>query len=56
MRPTSIAIWSGIAGLGIEALAQDVEDFRHLWVLIGLAGAQVIQRESSSSHFTGIQA
>ena len=37
-RPTDWAIWSGIAGLGLEALAQDVEDFRHLWVLVGWAG------------------
>jgi hypothetical protein len=24
-------------GLGLDALASDVEDFRHLWVLFGLA-------------------
>lgn len=36
-RPTDIATWSGLAGLGLDALAQDVEDFRHLWVLFGLA-------------------
>lgn len=36
-RPTDRATWSGLAGLGLDALASDVEDFRHLWVLIGLA-------------------
>lgn len=36
-RPTDTATWSGLAGLGLDALAQDVEDFRHLWVLFGLA-------------------
>ena len=38
-RPTDVAIWSGIAGLALDALAQDVEDFRHVWVIIGLADA-----------------
>lgn len=38
-RPTPIATWSGLAGLGIDALAQDVEHFRHVWVMIGLADA-----------------
>lgn len=32
-------VWSGIAGLALDALAQDIEDFRHLWVLIGLTAA-----------------
>jgi hypothetical protein len=39
-RPTNLAIWSGLAGLGLDALGQDSEDFRHLWVLLGLAGAK----------------
>ncbi len=38
-RPTNIAIWSGLAGLGVEALASDVEHFRHVWILLGLADA-----------------
>ena len=38
-RPTDTAIWSGLAGLALDALAQDVEDFRHVWVMIGLAAA-----------------
>jgi len=38
-RPTNTAIWSGVAGLALDALAQDVEDFRHVWVMIGLADA-----------------
>ena len=36
-RPTDIAIWSGIAGLLLDGLAQDIDHFRHVWVLIGLA-------------------
>jgi hypothetical protein len=36
-RPTDIAIWSGLAGLMIDGLAQDIEHFRHVWLLIGLA-------------------
>ena len=38
-RPTSLAIWGGLAGLALDGLAQDIEDFRHLWVAIGLADA-----------------
>ena len=38
-RPLDLAIWSSFAGLALDALAQDVEDFRHLWVFIGLADA-----------------
>jgi hypothetical protein len=36
-RPTDLAIWGGLAGLALDGLAQDIEDFRHLWVMIGLA-------------------
>jgi hypothetical protein len=36
-RPTDIAIWSGLAGVMIDGLAQDIEHFRHVWLLIGLA-------------------
>jgi hypothetical protein len=36
-RPTDLAIWGGLAGLALDGLAQDVEDFRHVWVMIGLA-------------------
>ncbi|HWP42101.1 MAG TPA: O-antigen ligase family protein [Blastocatellia bacterium] len=35
-----IAIWSGLAGLALDGLANDIEDYRHLWVLAGLAAAQ----------------
>jgi hypothetical protein len=38
-RPTPIATWSGMAGLGIDGLAQDIEHFRHVWVMIGIADA-----------------
>ena len=38
-QPADAAIWSGLAGLALDALAQDVEDFRHVWVMIGLADA-----------------
>jgi hypothetical protein len=36
-RPADVAIWSGVVALMIDGLAQDVEHFRHVWVLIGLA-------------------
>jgi hypothetical protein len=38
-RPTDLAIWGGLAGLAVDGLAQDIEDFRHVWVLLGLAAA-----------------
>jgi hypothetical protein len=38
-RPIDLAIWGGLAGLALDGLAQDVEDFRHVWVMLGLAGA-----------------
>ena len=39
-RPTNRATWGGLAGLGVDGLGQDVEHFRHVWVMIGLAWAQ----------------
>jgi len=38
-RPTDLAVWGGLAGMALDALAQDVEDYRHLWILFGLAAA-----------------
>jgi hypothetical protein len=40
-RPIDLAIWGGLAGLALDGLAQDIEDFRHVWVMIGLAGANI---------------
>jgi hypothetical protein len=34
-----VAIWSGLAGLGLDAIGQDVEHFRHVWIMLGLADA-----------------
>jgi hypothetical protein len=39
-RPTDVTIWSGLAGLGLDAMAQDVEHFRHVWIMLGLADAE----------------
>ena len=38
-RPTDRATWGLLAGLAVDALGQDVEDFRHLWIAFGLAAA-----------------
>jgi hypothetical protein len=38
-RPTDLATWGMLAGLGLDGLGQDVEDFRHAWVALGLADA-----------------
>jgi hypothetical protein len=34
-RPTDLAIWGAVLALLIDGLAQDIEDFRHLWILLG---------------------
>jgi hypothetical protein len=39
-HPTDTATWAALAGIGLDALTQDVEDFRHVWVLLGLADAR----------------
>jgi hypothetical protein len=38
-RPTDLALWGMLAGLAIDGLGQDVEDFRHVWIALGLADA-----------------
>jgi O-antigen ligase/polysaccharide polymerase Wzy-like membrane protein len=38
-RPTDLATWGMLAGIGLDGLGQDVEDFRHVWVSLGLADA-----------------
>jgi hypothetical protein len=38
-RPTDLALWGMLAGIGLDGLGQDVEDFRHVWVGLGLADA-----------------
>ena len=48
-RPTEVALWSGFAGIAIDALGGDVEHFRHVWVLIGLAAASAIVAGTSGS-------
>ncbi len=38
-RPTDFALWGGLACLILDGLAQDIEEFRHVWVMFGLADA-----------------
>jgi len=52
-RPTDLAIWGGLAGLALEGLAQDIEDFRHLWVAIGLAAANARPRSPGNEATSG---
>src|SRR5215510_12448663 len=35
-RLTNVVLWGAMAGLALDGLGQDIESFRHLWVLIGL--------------------
>ena len=43
-RPTDVATWSGLAGLAVDGLGQDIEHFRHVWVMLGLADASRSER------------
>jgi hypothetical protein len=47
-RPTDLAIWGMLAGIGLDGLGQDVEDFRHVWIALGLADADRAPREATS--------
>jgi hypothetical protein len=47
-RPTDLATWGMLAGLALDGLGQDVEDFRHVWVALGLADAGRAEREAAS--------
>lgn len=38
-RPTDVALWAALLALALDGLAQDVEDFRHVWLLFGALAA-----------------
>jgi hypothetical protein len=44
-RPTDLATWGMLAGMALDGLGQDVEDFRHVWIALGLADAGRRDRE-----------
>ncbi len=46
-RPTDLATWGMLAGLSLDGLGQDVEDFRHVWVALGMADAGRADREDA---------
>ena len=46
-RPTDRALWGMLAGLALDGLGQDVEDFRHVFVAFGLVDAE---RDEPTSH------
>lgn len=39
-RPTDLALWGAAAGIALDGLAQDIDHFRHVWLLIGLLGSE----------------
>jgi hypothetical protein len=47
-RPTDLATWGMLAGMALESLAHDIEDFRHVWVAFGLAAADLGADRSTS--------
>ena len=38
-RPTDVALWSAFAGIALDGLANDVDHYRHVWILLGLLGS-----------------
>ena len=48
-RPRDRALWSAMAGMALDALASDIEDFRHLWVLFGLCDQRKADSTSAAS-------
>ena len=53
-RPTDRAVWGGLAGLGVDGLGQDTENFRHVWVMLGLAGARLAPEAGSGRAAEGV--
>ena len=55
-RPTDRATWGMLAGFALESLGHDVEDFRHVWVALGLAavasapGPAAVDRRATLPH------
>jgi hypothetical protein len=47
-RPTDLALWGMLAGLALDGLGQDIEDFRHVWIALGLADAGRAERSGSA--------
>jgi hypothetical protein len=45
-RTRSLVVWSGLAGLGLDALGQDAEHFRHVWIMLGIADAERADTDS----------
>ncbi len=39
-RPTERTTWGLLAAIALDGLGQDVEDFRHVWIALGLADAE----------------
>lgn len=55
-RPTDRTTWGLLAGLGVDGLAQDVEDFRHVWIALGLADAgRQDERARDGEHGSGAE-
>ena len=48
-RPTNLFLWGAFAGFALDSLVCDIEDFRHVWVMIGLADADSKQQKAECS-------
>jgi len=45
-RPTDRAVWGALAAIALDGLAQDVENFRHVWILLGVADSERGQEQA----------
>jgi hypothetical protein len=48
-RPTDVALWSGAVGLTLDGLTQDIDHFRHVWLLLGLLMLGAIRRAGAAT-------
>ena len=48
-RPRDRVLWSAMAAMALDALASDIEDFRHLWLLFGLCAQRRADSTSDAS-------
>jgi hypothetical protein len=48
-QPTDRASWGLLAGLALDGLGQDVEDFRHTWIALGMADGPSRDQEAAPS-------
>jgi O-Antigen ligase len=52
-RPTDLALWTALAGIAIDGLANDIDHYRHVWILLGLLGISQARRRAGRTTSPG---